>query len=200
MNMLCVLLFRASSALLLILAVISIQLGTTHALVFFCSRNNYGMPLAQDCYETLQSFPSADQLYRYFVEQELRPSVPEADWNEWIDPRPPNFRQKVEQVPKFWSSGTHAFSIVIGPVTSSHSVDSVGNRIALKAIPGTCNFALMSFVRGDRYRPVSLSRWSDVYINAVRLTQTCLDLNYQGGAATIDGKPAGTSFPLSSTV
>lgn len=50
---------------------------------------------------------------------------------------------------------------------------------------GSCNLALMTYVDGRAERGTSLSRWGDIFYAGYTLTQACLNLHSQGGAATI---------------
>lgn len=82
---------------------------TLAATSFYCSALTYGTPELQDCYRALSSLPTADGFFRYFVEQQIHPTVPDFDWPSWHDPRPGNLKRKGVQVPKFWSSGEFRF-------------------------------------------------------------------------------------------
>ena len=75
------------------------------AFSFYCSKNIYAAPNLQDCYKALAAFPTADGAHRYFVEPQMRLSIPQMDWTRWEDPRLPSEQQRTEQLPKYWSSG-----------------------------------------------------------------------------------------------
>ena len=67
-----------------------------------CSKQIYGSPRLHSCQQALAWLPR-DVVIRYFVEQQLRPA-PGTNWLAYVDPRPPSTRQKIVQVPKWWSS------------------------------------------------------------------------------------------------
>ena len=82
-----------------------IRLGAANDPVYFCSRYIYGTPDLQDCSHALAALPRVDSNYRLYVEPQLEVAPPIYDWSGWADSRPAPFRQKVVQVPKFWSCG-----------------------------------------------------------------------------------------------
>ena len=69
---------------------------------FYCSASGYGNPDYGDCLAALSTLPStvADQ---WFLEQQVRTELPTADWQHWVDSRPPALRQPLAQLPKWWS-------------------------------------------------------------------------------------------------
>ena len=71
----------------------------------------YDNPGLQDCLQTLATLPHADRLYRYYIEPQLETAPPESDWQSWADERPSPLRQKLVQVPKFWSHGKQVCSL-----------------------------------------------------------------------------------------
>lgn len=68
-----------------------------------CSRGIFGSPLQQNCANALSSLPR-DEVVQYFVDQQLRPS-PGMNWRGFADPRLPDEKQEIVQVPAWWSSG-----------------------------------------------------------------------------------------------
>ena len=67
-----------------------------------CNRQVYGSPEIQSCETALVAMPR-DRIVQYFVEQQLR-RQPGTNWVAFADPRLPGQKQKVVQVPKWWSS------------------------------------------------------------------------------------------------
>ncbi len=90
---------------LALFCILLIEIIPVRASLFYCSKAIYGVPAQQDCQEVLSTLPAADLFYRYFVEQQLSTGLPQADWTHWSDRRPLGLRQKIIQVPKFWSYG-----------------------------------------------------------------------------------------------
>ena len=54
--------------------------------------------------DALSSVPR-DSVIRFFVEQQLRTGLPEANWALFTDPRPTGSRKEIMQVPKLWNQG-----------------------------------------------------------------------------------------------
>lgn len=71
----------------------------------FCNGNVYGSPISPQCVSTLARFPIHDTTVHYFVEQQMRTAPPKAVWDKVIDPRPPNEKQSIVQLPKRVSYG-----------------------------------------------------------------------------------------------
>lgn len=46
-----------------------------------------------------------DEVVQFFVEQQLRTGLPEANWVTFVDPRSPGTRREVVQLPKLWNYG-----------------------------------------------------------------------------------------------
>lgn len=68
----------------------------------FCSRDIFGFPKYSDCMLALRAVPT-DNVIQYFVEQQLRTGLPEANWATFVDPRPSGSKREVVQVPKLWN-------------------------------------------------------------------------------------------------
>ena len=85
-----------------------IRPGAANDPVYFCSRYTYDNPSLQDCSRALAALPQADPFWRYYAEPQLQVAPPVYDWLGWTDQRPATFRQRVVQVPRFWSSGKQA--------------------------------------------------------------------------------------------
>ena len=66
-----------------------------------CSRHIYGTPRVSSCEAALVALPR-DTIVQYFVEQQLR-RQPGTNWVAFADPRPPGQKQRVVEVPKWWS-------------------------------------------------------------------------------------------------
>ena len=66
-----------------------------------CSRQIFGTPQQSSCEAALVGLPRNTML-QYFVEQQLR-RQPGTNWVAFADPRPPSQKQKVVEVPKWWS-------------------------------------------------------------------------------------------------
>ena len=81
------------------------RLGTANDPVYFCSRQIYDSPGLQDCSHALAALPRADPFWKYYIEPQLDAAPPVYNWLGWQDPRPASLRRKINQVPKFWSSG-----------------------------------------------------------------------------------------------
>lgn len=106
------LLQRASFLLLTMAEVFSFVLFLTHltmseALVF-CSRENFGAPQYRSCMDALSSLPTEEHP-RFFVEQQFRTTVPDADWAPFVDTRPGHTQKDIVQIPKWWSRGERAY-------------------------------------------------------------------------------------------
>ena len=104
------LLISFSPVLCLVLhCLILVQLGTANDPVYFCSGHLYDNPSLQDCSHALAALPQVDPFWRYHVEPQIEVAPPEYDWLGWADQRPSTFRQKIAQIPKFWSSGKQIY-------------------------------------------------------------------------------------------
>ncbi|KAM0801619.1 hypothetical protein BDR22DRAFT_181607 [Usnea florida] len=90
-----------------ILCIALLLVPTLHAAdhVTFCNRNVYGSPISIDCIGGVSNFPINDYAIRWFVEQQLRTTPPQAVWNAFQDPRRPEERQTIVQLPRLVSSG-----------------------------------------------------------------------------------------------
>lgn len=77
---------------------------------YFCSGFIYDRPSSQDCVYALATLPRADPNSRYYVEPQLGTNPAEPDWQGWKDERPKPFKQRMVQIPKFWSHGEQAYS------------------------------------------------------------------------------------------
>ena len=164
-----------------------IRLGTASGPVFFCSRHVYDSPGLLDCSDALAALPRADSFWRYYVEPQLEVVPPVYDWLGWADLRPATFRQKITQVPKFWSSGKQA---CLDLAIHHHIVRCIPEMMKkdLEGLSGSCNIALTSYVEGDYKRAASIVRWSNIYLAGYYLVQACVNLHSQGGAAVVKGK------------
>ena len=183
----------SSSALfrLLLHCSILVQLGTAIDPIYFCSRDIYDNPALQDCSQALAALPRVDGFWRYHVEPQLEVAPPEYDWLGWADRRPASFRQKIAQIPKFWSTGKQVyFDLPIHQYIVKCILDMMKND--LERAPGSCNIALTSYVEGSYRRAISIARWSDIYLAGYYLVQVCVHLHSQGGAATVKGKSLST--------
>ena len=94
-----------TSSLLLFSLFLCCLVTKIKAISFYCSANVYAIPNTQDCYRALEAFPTADGAHRYFLEPQMRLQMPNLNWPMWADPRLPSDNQRVEQIPKYWSSG-----------------------------------------------------------------------------------------------
>ena len=90
-----------------ILCIALLLVPTLHAAdyVTFCNRDVYGSPISIDCIGSVSNFPINDYAIRWFVEQQLRTAPPRAVWNAFQDPRGPEERQTIVQLPRRLSSG-----------------------------------------------------------------------------------------------
>lgn len=82
---------------------ISLTLVQVEAFVF-CSADIFGFPNYRDCMGALSAVPT-DEVVQFFVEQQLRTGLPEANWVTFVDPRSPGTRREVVQLPKLWNYG-----------------------------------------------------------------------------------------------
>ena len=71
----------------------------------YCNGDIYGKPVSIQCISILARFPVHDTAVRYFVEQQMRTAPPAANWDAFTDPRPPNQKQAIVQLPKWISQG-----------------------------------------------------------------------------------------------
>ena len=66
-----------------------------------CSRDIFGTPQVLNCEAALNALPR-ETILQYFVEQQLR-RQPGSNWVAFADPRLPGQKQRVVEVPKWWS-------------------------------------------------------------------------------------------------
>lgn len=83
---------------LLLIKIYSIQAAE------YCSHGSYGRPAPADCVRLISRLPN-DKIIRFFVEQDLRTAPPQANWIGFADPRQSGYKQKIMQLPKWWSEG-----------------------------------------------------------------------------------------------
>ena len=88
-----------------------------------CSQRIFGNPRQLSCEAVLVGIPQ-DTVIQYFVEQQLR-RQPGTNWVGFGDPRPPSLKQKVVEVPKWWSVCSYQF----------HPISSSSPRANLDAAP-----------------------------------------------------------------
>ena len=158
----------------LIFGLIAIHTILAKAVSVFCSERLYGTPNYQDCATVWSFIASGDTHARLFVEQQLRTKPPQWDWPSIVDPRSPESRQDIVQVPKLWSHGTmRAWWIWYF-------------QCAKKT--GNCNIALLSFAHGGSWLSVSSSRWTDVSAQGSRLVTTCAGRQGQGGFSIVNSE------------
>ena len=82
----------------------------------YCSRENFGVPNYRDCTVALSVLPTTE-IIQFFVEQQLRTGLPEANWAKFVDPRPFGSQREVVQVPKLWNHSRSRWNIVRRPIT-----------------------------------------------------------------------------------
>ena len=92
---------------------------TVEALVF-CSREIFGVPDYRDCMGALSAVPRHNDI-QFFVEQQLRTQLPQANWPPFVDPRPSGSRREVVQVPKIWTYSRSSWGIVSRPKTDGYT-------------------------------------------------------------------------------
>ena len=106
------LLQRASFSSLTMAEVFSFILLLSHltmseALVF-CSRENFGVPQYRSCMDALSSLRT-EEIPRFFVEQQLRTTMPDGDWPPFVDHGPGRTQKDIVQIPKWWTRGERAY-------------------------------------------------------------------------------------------
>ena len=70
----------------------------------FCHDGTYGNPVAADCLKALSQFPQ-DELLHFFMDQEMRSSPQQLDWQYILDPRPLTELTPIIQLPVRISEG-----------------------------------------------------------------------------------------------
>ncbi len=78
-----------------------------------CSQAVWGNPAQEDCLRALAAaMPYPDQYPRYFIEDPILTTRPQANWPAFIDPRPRRAQTLSVQLPKFWGYGKVNVSIL----------------------------------------------------------------------------------------
>ena len=97
------------------LALMLAHVYTVEATFVYCSREIFGFPNYEDCTVALSVVPT-DEIIQFFVEQQLRTGLPEANWAKFVDPRPFGSQREVMQVPKLWNHSKSRWNIVRRPI------------------------------------------------------------------------------------
>ena len=137
----------------------------------FCHDGTYGNPLAADCLKALSRFPQ-DETLHFFLDQEMRSSPQQLDWQYILDPRPLTELTPTIQLPLRISEG-----ILLSFLKGS---------FLILTFAGTCNVAIFGYAHDSIRISRTFLSWSGVSECDTVLHTACLSVN-MGGAAVVKG-------------